>query len=72
MKKMIILPAILITTIANSQISPGVKAGINISNFTGGDFGSVEKESLVGFHGGGLVNIRLGHLALQPELLFSS
>jgi hypothetical protein len=72
MKKVIIIPAILAATIVYSQISLGVKAGVNISNFTGGDFGSVEKEALVGFHGGGLVNIRLGHLALQPELLFSS
>jgi hypothetical protein len=72
MKKMIILPAMLVATIAYSQMSLGLKAGVNISNFTGGDFGTVEKEALVGFHGGGLVHIRLGHLVLQPELLFSS
>ena len=71
MKKIIILPVFLFTTIAYSQISLGLKAGTNISNFTG-EFGSIEKKAKVGFHGGGLVHISFGHLALQPELLFST
>lgn len=71
MRKIIVLPAILLTTIVYGQISLGVKAGVNISNFTG-DFGAVEKQSKVGFHGGGLVHISFGHLVLQPELLFST
>lgn len=51
----------------------GIKGGVNISNFTGGDFEDIEKESLVGAHAGGLVRFRFGEtLALQPEVLFSS
>lgn len=72
MKKLIILPVMLAVMLAHSQISVGVKAGVNISNFTGGDFENIEKEALVGFHGGGLVHISLGHLVIQPELLFST
>lgn len=71
MKKIIILPAILLSTIAFSQISLGLKAGANISNFTG-EFGPIEKQAKVGFHAGGLVHISFGHLVLQPELLFST
>jgi hypothetical protein len=71
MKKMIILPAILFASLAFGQISLGLKGGVNISNFTGGDFGSVEKSSLTTFHAGGLVHIPFSHLALQPELVFS-
>ena len=72
MKKLIILPAILIASMVHSQISLGLKAGVNISNFAGDDFGLIEKKALVGFHGGGLVHISFGHLVLQPELLFST
>jgi hypothetical protein len=71
MKKIIILPAILCATFAFGQISLGIKGGVNISNFTGGDFGSVEKNTLTTFHAGGLVHIPFSHLALQPELVFS-
>src|SRR5262245_31659768 len=72
MKKIIILPVILISTIAFSQISLGVKAGVNISNFSGGDFQNIDKSALVGFHGGGLLHMKFGHFVLQPEVLFSS
>ncbi len=71
MKKIMLIPAILIATIAYSQISLGLKAGVNISNFTGGDFEAIEKSPLTTFHAGGLVHIKFGHLVLQPELLFS-
>ena len=71
MRKIIVLPVILLATVAYSQISLGIKAGVNISNFTG-DIGPVEKQAKVGFHGGGLVHISFGHLVLQPELLFST
>jgi hypothetical protein len=56
-----------------AQISFGIKAGINISNFTGGNFEDVEKKSIIGFHGGGFLNFGLGdHFSLQPELLVST
>lgn len=72
MKKLFLLPALLVVILAHSQISLGLKAGVNISNFTGGDFGTIEKDALVGFHGGGLIHISLSHLVIQPELLFST
>lgn len=51
----------------------GVKGGVNISNFNGSNFGSIEKKALIGFHAGGLLRFQLGSmLALQPEALFST
>src|SRR5262245_40381230 len=73
MKKAILLPLILITTLAFGQLSFGVKAGINVSNFSGSDIANIEKDALIGFHAGGLVHLGIGqHLVLQPELLFST
>jgi hypothetical protein len=71
MKKMIILPIILIAVIVNGQIQPGIKAGVNVSNFTGGDFSDIETNSLTSYHAGIYVRFLFGKLALQPELLFS-
>ena len=72
MKKLIILPLLLVIGIVNAQLQFGLKGGVNVSNFTGGDFNNIEKSSLVAFHAGGLVRIKFDHLVLQPELLFSS
>ncbi len=56
----------------NFQI--GLKAGANISNFAGSSSASQVKEnSLVGFHAGGLLNLKFGSFfSLQPELLVST
>jgi Outer membrane protein beta-barrel domain len=57
---------------ASAQIQFGLKAGANISNFTGGDFEDVDKEALVAPHGGAYLRWRIGpSLAIQPEALFS-
>ena len=74
MKKLLVGCALLACTGLSAQrISGGLKAGVNISNFTDGDFESVDKESLVGFHAGGFLNVKLaGPLSLQPELLVST
>ncbi len=56
----------------SAQISGGLKAGLNITNFTGGDFRDVDKKALVGFHAGGFLNFGLGALSLQPEALVST
>jgi hypothetical protein len=51
----------------------GIKGGVNVSNFTGGNFENIDKKSLVGFHAGGFVSFFLGdNFAIQPEVLFSS
>lgn len=75
MKKMIIVlaAALIVTATTHAQnFEPGIKAGVNISNFTGGDFNTVENNSLVGFHAGGLLRFRFNKVVLQPEVLFST
>ena len=52
------------------DIEFGAKAGLNISNFTGGD---ADRNSLVGFHVGFISEIPLSEkFSLQPELLYST
>ncbi|NII29594.1 PorT family protein [Pseudoflavitalea sp. X16] len=74
MKKLIVAGLLLIGATGFAQtFQLGIKAGVNISNFTGGEFENLDKKALVGFHGGGFVSFFFGeHLALQPEVLFSS
>jgi len=51
----------------------GIKAGAQLSNFTGGDFSTVDKKAMVGFHAGAFMGFLLGdNLSLNPEVLFSS
>jgi hypothetical protein len=70
-KKLALLVLAVITLgTANAQIQFGVKAGANISTFTGND--ATGLNSLVGIHFGGLVHIPIaGSLALQPEVVYS-
>jgi hypothetical protein len=74
MKKMFIVICIAALSIgAHAQsVRAGLKAGANITNFTGGDFENIDKKALVGFHAGGYVNFALGGISIQPELLVSS
>jgi hypothetical protein len=74
MKKLIVAAFLLVSATGFAQtFQLGIKGGVNISNFTGGDFKNLDKKALVGFHGGGFVTFWLGdHLGLQPEVLFSS
>ncbi len=63
---------VLATASYSQQFSAGLKAGANITNFTGGDFDAVKKKALVGFHAGGYLNFGLGAVSIQPELLVST
>ena len=74
MKKiiMILLLVAAINPVIAQNFSGGLKAGVNISNFTGGDFDNVDKQALVGFHAGGFLNFRFGAISLQPEVLVST
>jgi len=72
MKKVILFPLLMVMGIVNAQLQFGLKGGVNISNFTGGNFNNIEKSSLVAFHAGGLLRIKFDHLVLQPEVLFST
>lgn len=71
MKKIVLLLAVCCPLIMYGQnFQVGVKGGVNVSNFTGGD---IDTKSLVGFHIGGLLSFGLGdYFSLQPEVLFSS
>jgi hypothetical protein len=72
MKKLfftVLLTAFGTFSIAQS-FSFGPKAGINVSNYSGGDINSDAK---VGFHLGGLLNFGFGEIfSIQPEILFST
>ncbi len=74
MKKFLIILCIAAFALqSNAQsIRAGLKAGANITNFTGGNFENVDKKALVGFHAGGYLNFALGAVSLQPEVLVST
>ncbi|MCV9934171.1 PorT family protein [Flavobacterium sp. LS1R47] len=65
--------AVLAFGFANAQeVKFGVKAGMNLSTWTG-DTEGVDLKSKVGFNGGGFVAIQFSEkLTLQPEVLFST
>ncbi|PKG42755.1 porin family protein [Psychroflexus sp. MES1-P1E] len=74
MKRILLLSTIAILGLSNSMIAQnvdfGLKTGLNISNFTGGDVG---ENSLFGFHVGGFAEFKLNKkISLQPELLYST
>jgi len=74
MKKILIgLVFICVAGIAGAQkVAWGIKAGANITNFTGGNFDNVDKKALIGFHGGIFVGFRFGAFTPQPEVYVSS
>lgn len=73
MKKSLV--ALLIITLTATQgfsqaFSFGPKAGLNISNYTGGN---IQSDAMVGLHMGGLINFGIGKVfSIQPEVLFST
>lgn len=72
MKKLLLTAAAVFTFgFANAQeVKFGVKAGLNINTITGGYLSGTSK---VGFHVGGLAEIKLSDkFAIQPELLLST
>jgi opacity protein-like surface antigen len=79
MKKIIvILTALIVTLGANAQTKFGVKAGLNVSQISGGTVkGEVSEDieasgMLVGFHAGAFANFSFsGVIGLQPEVVFS-
>nr|WP_298935645.1 porin family protein [uncultured Dyadobacter sp.] len=72
MKKLLLSFALLTASTYSfaQSFSIGPKAGINISNYTGGN---IESDALVGYHIGGVINYGFGdHFSIQPEVLFST
>jgi hypothetical protein len=74
MKKIIfIILMIAITNFSNAQhFQLGLKAGANVSNFTGGDFDAVKKKAMIGIHAGAYLRVKFSKLALQPEVIIST
>lgn len=73
MKRILMLAVLFYGLSASSQsIRFGLKGGANISNFTGGDFGTIKNKAIVAFHGGGYLNIEFAGISIQPEVLISS
>lgn len=73
MKRILLLACLFGGLTASAQsIRFGLKGGANISNFTGGDFGSIKNKAIVAFHGGGYMNISFAGISVQPEVLISS
>lgn len=71
MKKCLVVFLVLAATSGYAQgIQLGIKGGVNVSNYTGGN---IQSDALVGFHVGGLMNILLSkNFAISPEVLLSS
>lgn len=72
MKKLVITALLLTTSIATwaQTFSFGPKAGINVSNYSGGNINS---DARIGYHFGGLLNFGFGNaFSIQPEVLFST
>ncbi|TLV03721.1 porin family protein [Dyadobacter luticola] len=72
MKKLLFAIALFfsVQTAFAQSFSFGPKAGLNISNYTGGN---IESDALVGYHLGGMLNFGLGRVfSIQPEVLFST
>src|SRR3569833_2075269 len=75
MKKTLLLLALIVASMATfaQTTTFGVKAGLNSSKLTvSATGGSISTESLVGFHGGGVVDIGFETFSIQPGLLFST
>lgn len=75
MKKLLFAALLLVSSqlLFAQGFQLGIKAGANLSNFTGGDFSNVDKKAMVGFHAGAFMGFLLGdHFSLNPEVLFSS
>lgn len=73
MKKILLAVAILLSVGTYAQkFQLGAKAGVNISNFTGGDFDAVKKKALVGFHGGLFLRFSVLKFSIQPEMMIST
>lgn len=71
---LVLLLATMLTTAAWSQVSFGIKAGLNISNqafsFSSGGI-TISPKPLVGFHGGVYLNAKFGKFGIQPEAYYS-
>lgn len=75
MKKILILSIVSLSALTmKAQVKFGIKAGVNLSKFTGSDakMDGTSPKFKTGFTGGALVKIPVNEmLSVQPELLYS-
>lgn len=71
MKKLSLLVVLVAFTMATAlaQIGLGIKGGVNFANV---DIQDVSTDSKTGFHFGAFVEVGLGGIHLQPEVLFNT
>ncbi|QRR02426.1 porin family protein [Dyadobacter sandarakinus] len=72
MKKLILASFFVLASVSafSQKFSIGPKAGINLSNYTGGN---IDSDALFGYHIGGMLNYGFGNVfSIQPEVLFST
>lgn len=81
MKKLIIIPLLFLTVCAFSQVRWGLRLGLSTSQLEADDFnilnGTEEfklalKDASYGIHGGLVLQVELGNVLLQPEVIFNS
>jgi hypothetical protein len=74
MKKLLVIPLVLLCTgLFAQRFQFGLKAGVNLSNFSGLTWENVDNKARLGFHGGAFLNLMFGdHFSIAPEALFSS
>lgn len=82
MKKLIVIPLLLLTICAFSQVRWGLRLGLSTSQLEAEDFnilrdGTEEfklalKDAQYGIHGGLVLQAEFGNVLLQPEIIFNS
>jgi len=66
----LVFSAVFLNSLIAQNIDFGLKSGMNISSFTGGD---ADRNNLIGFHIGAIADIEISEkFYLQPELLYST
>lgn len=73
MKKLFLSLAVVVSSLSYSQLlNFGVKGGANVSNLINKGIENIDdKSSTVDYYAGIFVNIPLGNISLQPELLYN-
>ena len=82
MKKLAVIPFLLICLYSTAQVRLGLRLGLSTSQLEAEDFNIVEngtdrftlalKEAQYGIHGGIVIQAEIGNFLLQPEVLFNS
>lgn len=82
MKKLIVIPFLLICIYSTAQVRFGLRLGLSTSQLEAEDFNIIQngserftlalKDAQYGVHGGIVIQAEIGNVILQPEVLFNS